>query len=98
MRTNIDIDDTLMRQAMRLGGADTKKATVETALRLLIQTRSQAGMGGVLGERKKGGEIGGICPGRDNGEFGWVLLKTPVCFYILEGSLNAENGGAAPGK
>jgi Arc/MetJ family transcription regulator len=44
MRTNIDIDDSLMRQAMRLGGADTKKATVETALRLLIQTRSQAGM------------------------------------------------------
>ncbi|MGA9639809.1 MAG: type II toxin-antitoxin system VapB family antitoxin [Terriglobales bacterium] len=44
MRTNIDIDDNLMRQAMRLEGADTKKATVEAGLRLLIATRSQAGI------------------------------------------------------
>ena len=44
MRTNIDIDDSLMRRAMQVGGADTKKGTVETALRLLIQTRSQVGM------------------------------------------------------
>jgi Arc/MetJ family transcription regulator len=32
MRTNIDIDDSLMRQAMRLGGIDTKRATVEAVL------------------------------------------------------------------
>jgi len=41
MRTNIEIDDRLMRQAMRSSGARTKKATVEEALRLLIQTRAQ---------------------------------------------------------
>ena len=41
MRTNIDIDDRLMRQAMRSSGARTKRAAVEEALRLLIQTRSQ---------------------------------------------------------
>ena len=44
MRTNIDIDDRLMRQAMRTSGARTKRAAVEEALRLLIQTRSQAGL------------------------------------------------------
>ena len=42
MRTNIEIDDRLMRQAMRSSGARTKRATVEAALRLLIQTRGQA--------------------------------------------------------
>jgi Arc/MetJ family transcription regulator len=57
MRTNIDIDDSLMRQAMRLGGADTKKATVETALRLLIQTRSQAGMRRFRGKVKWEGNL-----------------------------------------
>jgi len=41
MRTNIDIDDRLMRQAMRTSGARTKRAAVEEALRLLIQTRGQ---------------------------------------------------------
>ena len=57
MRTNIEIDDTLMRQAMRLGGADTKEATVETALRLLIQTRSQAGMRRFRGKVKWEGNL-----------------------------------------
>ena len=42
MRTNIDIDDRLMRQAMRASGAPTKRAVVEEALRLLVQTRGQA--------------------------------------------------------
>jgi Arc/MetJ family transcription regulator len=41
MRTNIDIDDRLMRQAMRSSGARTKRGVVEEALRLLIQTRGQ---------------------------------------------------------
>jgi Arc/MetJ family transcription regulator len=42
MRTTIDIDDYLMRKAMRLSGLTTEKAVVEAALRLLIQTYSQA--------------------------------------------------------
>lgn len=41
MRTNIDIDDQLMREAMRSSGARTKRAAVEEGLRLLIRTRSQ---------------------------------------------------------
>jgi Arc/MetJ family transcription regulator len=41
MRTNIDIDDRLMRQAMRSSGARTKRAVVEEALRLLVQTKRQ---------------------------------------------------------
>ena len=41
MRTNNQIDDDLMRQAMRSSGARTKRAVVEEEPRLLIRTRSQ---------------------------------------------------------
>ncbi len=41
MRTNIDIDDRLMRQAMRRSNTRTKKATVEAALRLLVESHAQ---------------------------------------------------------
>ena len=44
MRTNIDIDDELMAEAMRRSGLPTKRATVEEALRLLIQTRRQGAL------------------------------------------------------
>ena len=41
MRTNIDIDDDLMREAMRASGAPTKRAVVEQGLQMLIQVRGQ---------------------------------------------------------
>jgi Arc/MetJ family transcription regulator len=57
MRTNIDIDDNLMRQAMRHGGIRTKKATVEAALRLFIQTRLQGGIRKLRGKVKWEGNL-----------------------------------------
>jgi Arc/MetJ family transcription regulator len=44
MRTNIEIDDRLMRQAMRSSGASTKRGTVEAGLRLLVETHGQTGI------------------------------------------------------
>ncbi len=41
MRTNIDIDDTLMAEAQEASGHATKKQTVEQALRLMIRLRRQ---------------------------------------------------------
>jgi hypothetical protein len=41
VRTNIEIDDDLMRQAMRSSGVRTKRAVVEEGLRLFIRTRGQ---------------------------------------------------------
>lgn len=41
MRTNIDIDDDLMREAMRASGVRTKRAAVERGLRMLIQVKAQ---------------------------------------------------------
>lgn len=42
MRTNIEIDDALLADAMDASGQPTKKATVEEGLRLLVQVRRQA--------------------------------------------------------
>ena len=42
MRTNIEIDDELLSQAMLAAGQSTKRATVEEGLRLLLQVRKQA--------------------------------------------------------
>ena len=41
MRTNIDIDDGLIAAAMAATGLPTKKATVEEALRRLVQRHRQ---------------------------------------------------------
>ncbi len=41
MRTNIEIDDELMAQAMKATGQKTKKATVEEALREIVRLSRQ---------------------------------------------------------
>lgn len=40
MRTNIDIDDKLLAEAMSASGCRTKRATVEEGLRLLARNRA----------------------------------------------------------
>ena len=42
MRTNIVIDDKLMRDALRASGASTKKEAVESGLRMLVRLNKQA--------------------------------------------------------
>ena len=42
MRTNIEIDDDLLSQAMMVAGLSTKRATVEQGLRLLVRVGQQA--------------------------------------------------------
>jgi Arc/MetJ family transcription regulator len=41
MRTNIEIDEDLLTDAMSASGQTTKKATVEEGLRLLVRLRRQ---------------------------------------------------------
>jgi len=57
MRTNIEIDDQLMRKAMRVSGARTKRAAVEAALRLLIQTQAQTRIRRLRGKIKWEGDL-----------------------------------------
>jgi Arc/MetJ family transcription regulator len=64
MRTNIDIDDRLMREAMRSSGARTKRAAVEEGLRLLIATRAQKGIRRLRGKVTWEGNLDGSRLGR----------------------------------
>ena len=42
MRTNIEINDTLMQDALKAGGFKTKREAVEESLRLLVRTKNQS--------------------------------------------------------
>ena len=64
MRTNIDIDDDLMRAAMDTSGERTKRAVVERALRLLVQTHRQAGVRRLRGQVPWRGDLNQSRPGR----------------------------------
>jgi Arc/MetJ family transcription regulator len=57
MRTNIDIDEDLIRQAMHKSGASTKKAVVEAGLRLLVQTYGQTGIRKLRGKVRWEGNL-----------------------------------------
>jgi Arc/MetJ family transcription regulator len=57
MRTNIDIDDKLMGRAMRASRKPTKRAVVEEALQLLVQTRGQAGIRRLRGKVQWEGDL-----------------------------------------
>jgi len=50
MRTNIVIDDRLMREAMKASGLPTKRAAVEAGLRLLVQVKAQTGLRRLRGQ------------------------------------------------
>jgi Arc/MetJ family transcription regulator len=65
VRTNIDIDDRLMRQAMRRSGARTKKATVEAGLRLLVETHAQTAIRRLRGKVEWEGDLSESRRGRD---------------------------------
>lgn len=60
MRTNIVIDDDLMKQAMRASGAKTKRAAVEAALRLMVGVKQQQKMRELRGKLPWRGDLRAI--------------------------------------
>jgi Arc/MetJ family transcription regulator len=64
MRTNIVIDNSLMRQAMKATGLSTKKAVVEEGLRLLIKVRGQEGIRRLRGKVEWEGDLNVMREGR----------------------------------
>ncbi len=64
MRTNIDIDDKLMKQAMKATGASTKKAAVDAALRKVVQLKSQEGIKKLRGKVQWVGDLDAMREGR----------------------------------
>ena len=65
MRTNIEIDDKLMKEAMRSANTKTKKETVEAGLRILIQIKGQEGIRKLRGKVKWEGDLDELRGGRE---------------------------------
>ena len=57
MRTNIVIDDELMNRALKLTGLKTKRAVVETGLRLLVKLKDQEQIRAARGKLRWEGDI-----------------------------------------
>ena len=57
MRTNIVIDDKLMAEAIKLSQLKTKKAVVETGLRLLIRIKKQERIKSLRGKLNWDGDL-----------------------------------------
>ena len=67
MRTNIVIDDDLMKRAMELSGLKTKRAVIETALRKLIQIEEQSSILALRGKLHWEGDLNAMRD--DRGEY-----------------------------
>jgi Arc/MetJ family transcription regulator len=57
MRTNIVIDDQLMRDALRTTGLKTKREAVEEGLRTLVRLQRQAGIRRLRGKLAWQGDL-----------------------------------------
>lgn len=64
MRTNIVIDDTLMRDTLRATGLKTKREAVETALRTLLRLSKQAEIRQLRGKLHWQGDLNAMRAGR----------------------------------
>ena len=59
MRTNILIDDDLMKAALEATGLPTKRAVVEAALKLIVRLRAQEGIRELRGHVAWEGDLEG---------------------------------------
>ena len=57
MRTNVVIDDRLMKEALELSGFRTKKSAIEAGLRLLVQFSRQSQVKKFRGKLKWIGDL-----------------------------------------
>ena len=57
MRTNIVIDDALIKKAMSITGHKTKKATVEEGLKLIVSLKEQEKIKAFRGKIKWQGDL-----------------------------------------
>ena len=57
MRTNVVIDDDLMKSALKVSGLKTKKDAIEEGLKLLVQVRGRKEIKGFRGKLKWSGSL-----------------------------------------
>lgn len=65
MRTNIEIDDELLAEALRLSGLGTKRAVVEAGLRALVRLKRQEDILALVGKVRWEGDLDESRQGRN---------------------------------
>ena len=65
MRTNIEVDDELIKEAQQLSGLKTKRAVVDAALRMFVRVQHQKGILDLAGKVKWEGDLDAMREGRD---------------------------------
>ena len=64
MRTNIEIDDELMKEAQRLSGLKTKRAVIDAALRMFVRVKRQTDILSLPGKVRWEGNLDEMREGR----------------------------------
>lgn len=64
MRTNIDIDDELMKEAQELSGLKTKRAVMDAALRMFVRVQHQKDVLKLAGKVHWDGDLDAMREGR----------------------------------
>jgi Arc/MetJ family transcription regulator len=64
VRTNVVLDDTLVRKAMKLTGINTKRGVLDEALRTLVRLREQEGIWDLYGRVEWEGDLQEMRKGR----------------------------------
>ncbi|HEV2333993.1 MAG TPA: type II toxin-antitoxin system VapB family antitoxin [Stellaceae bacterium] len=64
MRTNVEIDDNLMHDALRLSGLKTKRALVDAALRMFVRVKRQTDILSLAGKVRWEGNLDEMREGR----------------------------------
>jgi Arc/MetJ family transcription regulator len=67
VRTNIEIDDELMREVLAVSGLRTKRAAVEEALRLLLRLKQQERIMAAFGQLPWDGDLDAMRRDRQRG-------------------------------
>ena len=64
MRTNIEIDDELMKEAQELSGLKTKRAVMDAALRMFVRVQHQKDVLKLAGKVHWDGDLDAMREGR----------------------------------
>jgi Arc/MetJ family transcription regulator len=64
MRTNVEIDDKLMKEAQRLSGLKTKRAVIDAALRMFVRVKRQSDILKLAGKVRWEGNLDEMREGR----------------------------------
>jgi Arc/MetJ family transcription regulator len=64
MRTNIEIDDKLMKEAQKLSGLKTKRAVMDAALRMFVRVQHQKDILKLAGKVQWDGDLDAMREGR----------------------------------